>query len=198
VDLEERVLTAGAYVAVGDLVPFMVGPTRAGDRLGIVRLGGHRDVGEASWLCACREVLEEASARIQPIQPPETYWSMVTDDIDGPLETRTWEREDGRRPDIRPLLVRERVGTDGDLSVMYLARTDDTPRPATEAHGLLLLSRTDVARLSRQTLTLRQYLRAGGQAQLRDKMPLDLPLQPFAQLRWLAIMWELHPDLFDA
>jgi 8-oxo-dGTP pyrophosphatase MutT (NUDIX family) len=174
----------------------MVGPTKTRDRLGVVRLGGHREVGESSWQCAYREVREEASVRIQPIQPPVTYWSSVGE-VDSSIEPGSWPLEVGAQPPIRPLLVRRRVEVDGLLSVMYLAWTDDTPAPAAEATGLLLLTRVDVARLARETMTLRQYLHLGGRALLRDELPLDLPLQPFAQLQWLDIIWKLHPDLFD-
>jgi 8-oxo-dGTP pyrophosphatase MutT (NUDIX family) len=84
-DLESRVATAGAYVLADGLVVFMVGPNRAGDRLGVVRLGGHREAGETSWTCAGREVLEEASVRIRPIPPPATYWGARTEEVLGPL-----------------------------------------------------------------------------------------------------------------
>ena len=194
-DLENRIVTAGAYVLIGGFVLFMGGPTKADDRLGVVRLGGHRETGESSWGCAYREVLEEASVRSQPIQSPVTYWT--TGDVDRSLELRTWPFAPNVQPAIRPILVRERVETDRPLSVMYLARTDDPPAPAAEARGLLLLSRADVVRLTRQTLTLRQYLDLSGEAFLRDQLPLDLPLQPFAQLQALAVIWELHSALFE-
>ena len=47
-----RVVTASAYVIVQGLFVFQVGQTRAGDRLGVVRLGGHVEPGESSLACA--------------------------------------------------------------------------------------------------------------------------------------------------
>ena len=46
--------TASAWVLVGEYFPFMVGPDRTGEGLGVVRLGGHIQPGEAPWQCAVR------------------------------------------------------------------------------------------------------------------------------------------------
>jgi 8-oxo-dGTP pyrophosphatase MutT (NUDIX family) len=54
---------------------FAVGlPAGATDRLGVARLGGHREHGETAWQCAAREVREEASLAVRPLTPPATYW----------------------------------------------------------------------------------------------------------------------------
>lgn len=75
-ECETRVVTAGVYVrleVLGGLMPFMVGQTNAGNRLGVVRVGGHREPGESSCDCARREALEEAGLRIEFLRPPMTY-----------------------------------------------------------------------------------------------------------------------------
>src|SRR3954471_23730683 len=74
VDLIDSVATAGAYIVLDGRFPFVLGTTPAGDRLAVVRVGGHREAGESPWQCAAREVLEEAGLSIQPIAPPATYW----------------------------------------------------------------------------------------------------------------------------
>jgi 8-oxo-dGTP pyrophosphatase MutT (NUDIX family) len=199
VALETRTVTAGAYVllsALGGLMPFMVGPTKAGDRLGVVRLGGHRAPGESSWECARREVLEEARLRITLETPPATYRATM-DDVERNLEHEDWRPPTDEERCCPPLLISTR-GNDplGPLSVMYLARSDDVPEPAAEAMGLLLLDRAGVAFLTTaQSPTLRDYVERGGQALFADDLPLDKPLQPFAQLRWLARLIERHSDL---
>jgi 8-oxo-dGTP pyrophosphatase MutT (NUDIX family) len=199
VALETRTVTAGAYIslsALGGLVPFMVGPTKAGDRLGVVRLGGHREPGESSWECAHREVLEEARLRITHEVPPATYRATL-DEVARDLEHEDWAPLVGEETICPPLLISTR-GDDphGPLSVMYLARSDDVPEPAAEAKGLLLLDRADVDYLiSAHSLTLREYLQRGGQALFAEDLPLDTPLQPFAQLRWLGQMLRQHPNL---
>ena len=194
-DLERRVVTAGAYVAIHGLVPFVVGPTKAGDRLGVVRPGGHREPEESGWECAAREVLEEASLHIDPLLPPATYWITSGEPARLPQKGE-WPVESDAQPGFPPLLVARRPGDDGGpFSLMYLACSDETPVPAAEAQGLLLLDRADIARLTSQPVTLRYYLETGGRAIFRDTPPLDLPLEPFPQLRWLAMLLDLHPDL---
>ncbi len=72
--LTAPVITAGAYVLINGGLLFVIGPTPTGQRLAIVRLGGHCEAGETAWQCAAREVAEEASLVIRPCRPPATYW----------------------------------------------------------------------------------------------------------------------------
>lgn len=48
--------TSGAYVLYNGLFIFQVGPTKEGDKLGVVRLGGHREGNETALETAKREV----------------------------------------------------------------------------------------------------------------------------------------------
>jgi hypothetical protein len=48
-DRFSAVATIGAYVMPDGRFPFVVGPTLQGDKLAVVRLGGHREAGEAPW-----------------------------------------------------------------------------------------------------------------------------------------------------
>src|SRR3954464_12516001 len=74
VRLIDEVATAGAYVLLDGRFPFMVGPTRDGDRLAVVRLGGHREAGESPWQGAARGWLGGSGLPIQAVAPPRTYW----------------------------------------------------------------------------------------------------------------------------
>ncbi|MGE5673242.1 MAG: NUDIX domain-containing protein [Mycobacterium leprae] len=188
-DLEAQVVTAGAYVICGDgRIPFGIGPTLRGDRLAVFRVGGHREPGENSLDCAFREVYEESSLRAEPVAPPAIYWSRQQGATNRwRLETGTWPRKPS------PVLIVERSA--GALSVMYLAQSSGTPEPANEVHGLLLLTPADVMQLVYHRPTLRQFLTDGGRAMLRTTLDQDIPLQPFPQLRILAVLLQLHPDL---
>lgn len=80
--------------------------------------------------------------------------------------------------------------------MIYVARSSDLPAPAAEARGLLLLSRADVTYLTTPPCpTLTEFTARGGRSLLAQPLPLDMPLVPFAQLRWLARMLRWHPEL---
>lgn len=173
---ERRVTTAGAFVWTRGRLAFMVGANNRGDRLGVVRLGGHREAGESSQECARREVMEEASMAITLLPPPATYYVGTPVRPPGqPLPTINWP---GNTP---PVLVTER--NDGTLSVLYIAESQDPPQPASEAQGLLLPDRTWFHRLCTERLTLSDYLAQGGEAVLKAELSPSLPLEPSFQLR---------------
>jgi 8-oxo-dGTP pyrophosphatase MutT (NUDIX family) len=191
-----RVATAGAYVVAGDRFVFIFGlPAGATDRLGVARLGGHREEGETAWECAAREVLEEASVTVRSLTPPVTYWVGPPHDP-AAIHTGPWRVEASQEP--APLLVawREDAG-ERLLSATYLARAEGIPAPAAETQGLLLLRPEHVLRVARERLTLDELLRRGGRAVLRDRLDPRLPLEPLLQLRALAHILERHPALLS-
>jgi hypothetical protein len=187
------VRTAGAYVILGSVLPFMVGPTRDGSRLGVVRLGGHREPSETPWQCAAREVQEEAALTITPLPPPATYWLRASDPP-ARMQAGPWPATGP--DDVAPLLVvaTDHLPTPG-LSLMYLARAAGQPFPSAETQGLLLLRPDDVTQLVDGGVTLEAYLAMGGRALLRAALPPGLLLEPFLQLRALADLLHRHPEL---
>lgn len=191
----ERVMTAGAYVWLDGKTPFMVGPTPDGNRLAVVRLGGHREDGESPWQCAAREVWEEAGITVVPVPPPASHWLSPIDNL-GTLQPGMWPSKPG--VDVAPVLVVENHQLPScPLSVMYLARAESPPTPTGEISALLLLRARDIQRIVQGELTLDDYLALGGQAIMRVPQPHHLLLEPFLQLRVLARLLETYPDLPD-
>jgi 8-oxo-dGTP pyrophosphatase MutT (NUDIX family) len=176
--------TAGAYVCINGLYPFVIGSQPHNGRIPVVRLGGHREGQETGWQCAVREVYEEAALVIRPLVPPVTYWA-DGGHIEADLKIMRWE--DAADSENTPLLV---VAYDREgktlLSLMYLAQADELPVPSSEVKGLLLLARDDIHRLCQAPLTLEQYLNSGGKAILKGDFDQSLPLAPFTQLRLLS------------
>lgn len=183
--MEERVTTAGAYVIIDGHIPFAVGPTPVGEALAVIRLGGHRERGESSLACAMRELWEEARLAIEPMQPPVTY---LAQGVPPELTPTAWSGT------VKPLLVIQRAGAQR-FNVMYLARSQGQPEPASETRGLLLLDRPAIAWFCTAELTLGQFLAAGGRAMLREEMAPDLPLRPGPQLLLLHRLLAMHPGL---
>jgi NUDIX domain len=197
VTLADEVVTAGAYVVVGGRFVFMVGfPLPARDRLGVVRLGGHREPGETAWACAAREVGEESGIMAHPLAPPATFW-VGPDQDPAALAPGPWVGE--AEETVPPLLVGWRLeGGRRRLSATYLARGEGPPAPAAETQGLLLLRPDDVRRLVRERLSLAAFLRDGGQALLRAPLPTYLPLEPRLQLSALAVLLDRYPNRLTA
>ena len=175
----------------------MVGfPAGVEDRLGVARLGGHREEGENAWSCAAREVLEESTLRIRPLVPPATYWIGPEQD-ERSMVVAPWPTAPAGA--AVPLLVGWRARPGGGmgriLSVTYLAEGEGTPLPAAETQGLLLLRPDEVRAVARGQLTLGALLEAGGKAVFRTALPTGLPLEPLTQLRALALLLDRHPEL---
>lgn len=185
---EHRVTTAGAFVWTRGRLAFMVGPNAKGDRLGVVRLGGHCERGETSQTCAAREVMEEATMAIRLLHPPVTYFAGAPLRLPGePLPTIDWPDKPA------PVLVTQRADT--SLAALYLAVSNDPPVPAAESQGILLPDRDWFHRICTERLTLEEYLAGGGQAVLRTAMDRRLVLEPSYQLRLFDRLLEQHSEL---
>lgn len=179
-----RINTAGAYVCIDGLYPFVLGWRPNHGRIPVVRLGGHREEGESGWQCARRETYEEAGLKIKPLTPRRTYLT-DWDHSEAGLKEMRWEHQTGQEP--LPLLAvtyhREGQTT---LSLMYLAQANELPAPSSEVKGLLLLDEENIHRLCRERLTLEGYLSSGGKAILKGEFDHNLILEPFIQLRLLS------------
>lgn len=191
-----RTVTAGAYVCIDSVMPFMVGPTADGKRLAVVRLGGHCEPRETPWECAAREAKEEASVAITEITPPATFWLRSSDDPRTMQQRPCRSTTDGGVPPM--LVVDDHRTTPGRRSLMYLARAHSAPVPSHEAMGLLLLTADDVQGIVCGGMSLGDFLDAGGQAVFRSTLSRTLILEPFLQLRVLAHLLVHFPEIRKA
>ena len=178
------VKTAGAYIRVNGLYVFALGIRPYQGGVPVFRLGGHLEKDEAGWQCAVREVREEANIKINFISPNATYLANG-DHIESQPQKIAWTvtTHDEKKPFLAVQYFREGQTT---LSLMYLAETDETPKPSSEVKGLLLLRQKDIHRICEGKISLQQYLDEGGQAILDGHFDNNLPLYPFLQLRLLS------------
>ncbi|MED4582339.1 NUDIX hydrolase [Brevibacillus choshinensis] len=185
----EVIVTAGVYVMVNGRFPFQIGPNRAGTALGIVRLGGHREGEETGWQCALREAFEEATLQITAVKPPATYWYETASSDTPSVFTEEWPEDE-----IEPILVGRHLNRN-HMTPIYLAVSRDTPVPANETKGLLLLSPSEISRVITKGMTLKQYVQAGGKAIIHEELPMNGRLEPFPHLKLLHWVLKQHPDL---
>lgn len=190
IDLQNaRINTAGAYVLIDGYYLFALGIRPYSDHIPVVRLGGHREEYETGWQCAVREVYEEASLHIKPLELQMTYaadWDHTEEELREIPWQNTIEEEPG------PILVvtyhRE---SSMHLSLMYLTQAEGLPNPCSEVKGLVLLTEEEIYRLCRESVTLEQYLSRGGKAILNADFDADRVLEPFVQLRLLSKLLRL-------
>lgn len=183
---EAAVQTAGVYLLHDGAVVFSVGPDRTGDRLGIARLGGHREQGESPVDCALREVREEAGIRASPLAATTSYRAPYVPP--GGEDFRLIPEVFAGFGAVAPLLV-SHIATqpEGPFSIMFWGRVEGGDlTPGEECRGLLLLRPPEVVRLMVRPTTLRAHLAGGGRAILTAGFPIDLPLRPLNQLHYLA------------
>ncbi|MEC2866730.1 DNA mismatch repair protein MutT [Bacillus thuringiensis serovar kyushuensis] len=186
IHIDKNVRTSGAYVMYKNLFVFQVGPTSKGDTLGVVRLGGHKEADETAVETAKREVREEATINITILSSPSTYYK------------ENWNAQSKKikvENEINPILIID--SPDESLSIMYVAYSKMLPKPSSETNGLLLFSLSDIRLICSKEITLKDYIKQGGIAILKEKMDIDLILQPYPQLMFLAELLKEDPVLFQ-
>lgn len=179
----ENVKTSGAYVLYNGYFVFQVGPTKNGDKLGVVRLGGHRKNEESPLDTAIREVLEESSIQINPVNSPVTYhlngWKEKANNV---LMTG----------EVNPILIK---GNEEEaFSVMYISLAGKEPCPSSESQGLLLLSPKDIELICSREITLNEFLNLNGLVKIKENFNQDLVLEPFPQLLFLSNLLKQEPE----
>jgi len=186
-----RINTAGTYLRFNGDYVFTIGIKPYHGRIPIVRIGGHREGTETGWQCALRETAEETGLSVELLKPPATYWA------DGDLPEPFLQPIDWPAGQETPPLLVVVYRREGEtlLSLMYLTQADQMPVPSTEVKGLLRLNSKEIQWLCQTPMTLAQFLAAGGRASLGAEFDRSLFMEPFIQLRLLAKILALQPEL---
>lgn len=179
--------TAGVLLLYKDRFAFMVGPNQSCRKLGVVRLGGHKERNEGIISCIKREVMEEASVNITIVSAPTTYYKAYWDE-------KGCQKVEHLPLEIKPIIV---VGNRGRSTALYLARTEQCPIPAAEAHGILLLSKQDIRRLCSEPITLAQFVEQGGTLLQREDLDFELELEAGPHLKFLRALMDMDQALLE-
>lgn len=181
-----NIKTSGAYVLYKGLFIFQVGPTREGDKLGVVRLGGHRENNETALETAKREVFEEAQVEIDSFNPNTTF--LLSEWNEEPTEVNVNEP-------TAPILIKGNEKS--SYSVMYLSNTISMPTPSSESKGLLLLSPSEVQLICSKRISLSDYQELDGVSIIKSEIDTNLILQPFPQLLFLSRLLNEEAELME-
>jgi hypothetical protein len=170
--------TVGTYLKYKDTLAFMIGPDQTGEKLKVIRLGGHIEKGESMIEALNRELMEEA------LIIPEI------EDVDKTFYKVKWHKKrleyanfDSFRK--KPLIV---VGNKRRATALFLANTVEKPKPAMETHAIIFLNRAQIIEICTTRITLKQFLQKGGKIIIRK--PLDYNLQIIAGVH-LKFLFEL-------
>lgn len=172
---------------VNGLLAFMAGPNQEGD-LCVVRLGGHKENGETAIECMKREVKEDASISIIPVNSPITYRAESWDDKPRLMNQNF-------NGDLSPIIIKG--DEEGPLSILYFAYSDEEPVPDSETHAILFLSLTDVDLICKESITIDDFLKSGGKALFQNELRRDVILKPGVHLRFLSMLNKRNPDLMS-
>ncbi|MED3651746.1 NUDIX domain-containing protein [Heyndrickxia sporothermodurans] len=186
INCQQNIKTSGAYVLYRGMFAFQVGPTKNGDKLGVVRLGGHREKDETALETAKREVYEEASIYITPVSSPITYYKNEWNDRHTTIQVKD---------KIAPILIKGNVKK--SLSIMYLSHSDIEPKPSSESNGILLLTPEDVHLICHEKITLKEFISQNGTSILKNTINKDLLLHPFPQLVFLSRLLKEQPNFIN-
>lgn len=181
-----NIRTSGAYVLYKGLFVFQVGPTNEGDKLGVVRLGGHRENNETALETAKREVFEEAQLEIEPFNPNTTFF------------LSEWDEEPTKgnvNEPVAPILIKG--NKESSYTAMYLSYTLSMPIPSSESKGLLLLSPSEVQLICRRKISLSSFQKSGGISIIKSEIDTNLILQPFPQLLFLSRLLKEETELME-
>lgn len=184
--LPTNVRTSGAYVLYKGLFIFQVGPTKDGETLGVVRLGGHREGNETALETAKREVFEEAQVEIAPFNSNTTFY------------LSEWNEEPTKvtlNEPVVPILIKGNEKS--SYSIMYLSHTVTLPTPSSESEGLLLLSPENARIICQEKLSLNDYHNLEGVSLLKSLVDMNLTLEPFPQLVFLSRLLNEEPELME-
>jgi hypothetical protein len=178
--------TVGSFILYQDTFAFMIGPDNSGERLGIMRLGGHIEKNESLLQSLEREIKEEGSIEVKLFDSPCTFYKRNWDDNNYSEITNNIEW------DIKPLII---TGDKTRSTAVFLSYTDKEPKPSSEAYGIIFLNENDIRDICSKKLKLMDFLNKGGKLIQQKEINYDKEMYAGVHLTFLNRLIEDNNDV---
>lgn len=178
--------TVGSFILYQDTLAFMIGPDNTGEKLGIMRLGGHIEENESYLQTLEREIKEEGSIEVKLLNSPNTFYKRNWDD------NNYSEITDDIALDIKPLII---AGDKMRSTAVFLSYAEEEPKPSSEACGIIFLKESEIKRICLEKLQLRDFLESGGKLIQQKEIDYHMEMYAGAHLTFLNRLIEDKNDL---
>jgi hypothetical protein len=178
--------TVGSFILYQDTLAFMIGPDNSGEKLGVMRLGGHIEANENLLQSLEREIKEEASVEVKLFNSPCTFYKTNWDDSNYCEITNNivW--------DIKPLII---VGDKARSTAVFLSYTEEEPKPSSEACGIIFFKEADIKNICSNKLRLKDFIDNGGKLIQQKEIDYDMEMYSGVHLTFLNRLIEDKNDL---
>lgn len=180
--------TVGSFILYEDTIAFMIGPDNTGEKLGVMRLGGHIEENESYLQTLQREIKEEGSIEVKLLNAPNTFYKRNWDD------NNYNEITDDIALDIKPLII---VGDKMRSTAIFLSYTEEEPKPSSEACGIIFLKENEIKRICSEKLRLRDFLESGGKLIQQKEIDYDMEMYAGVHLTFLNRLIEDKNNLVN-
>ncbi|MDF2700082.1 MAG: mismatch repair protein MutT [Haloplasmataceae bacterium] len=157
--------TVGTLILYHDTLAFMIGPDKTGEKLGIVRFGGHIEDGESLLQALNREIYEDCSISVNLINSPLSFYKKDWNDNELINVTKEINFE------MQPFLLK---GDNNRLSALFLSKTDIEPIPSSETNGIIFLTKQNIIDICNKKITcLSEFIKMGGKLVQQNKIDIN-------------------------
>lgn len=178
--------TVGSFILYRDTLAFMIGPDSSGEKLGIMRIGGHIEENESLRQALEREIKEEASIEVRHFNSPSSFYKTSWEDSNYCEITNdiVW--------DIKPLII---VGDKVRSTAVFLSYAEEEPKPSSEACGIIFLKEADIKNICSKKLCLKDFINSGGKFIQQKEIDYDMEMYAGVHLTFLNRLIEDKNDL---
>ena len=178
--------TVGSFILYQDTLAFMIGPDNSGEKLGVMRIGGHIEANEKLLQALEREIKEEASVEVKLLNSPCTFYKTNWDDAN------YYEITNDIVWDTKPLII---VGDKSRSTAVFLSYTEEEPKPSSEACGIIFLKETDIKAICLKKLCLKDFIDNGGKFIQQKEIDYNMEMYAGVHLTFLNRLIEDKNEL---